>query len=1014
MGGAINTGLFTGMGAGKPKVGRGAQDLGDEVISALKTRLQIRSPSRITQMFGLNAAEGLALGMKSGQAQVAKAAAELGNTAKANVNAALQGLAGPKLAQTIGGSAGAFNGLSRSALNGAGAISRVAISAEALAFVAGTAAAAITVLATAFTAVVNSGAAFEEQLVNIKALTQPTAEEMVKLKDAAMNLGLDLGVGPKDAALAMLELNKAGLSAQQVIGGGLTGALNLAGAAGITAGEGANMAVSAMTAFGLVADDLPRVADVFANFANKTTLTASDLSQFFASLGPAAKDAGLNIEQVAGYAATLAQAGFKQMADAGTSFKTFLTSLQAPSDTAKKSLKQLEVSFYDAAGATRPLGEVLEETRQKLAKLSDERRNGLITDIFGSDASRAARAFFGFTNEAIEENIKAMGLQGEAARVARERMESYAGQVKVLRAEWEAFTAMIGLIFLPALTSIIKGIRNVVESVRLFLNDGERLRQLMQNTAIVVTGVGLAFVYLRQEMIKTAVIGAWTALPGIFAASRLAIVGAATAIKTTFIPAIVAAAKATAAFLAANPWLLVIAGTTAAAVALNNHYSEMRRTYDEIDASNQASHESTMKRVRELNKEGGELNNVKAKYLLAVQSLADAEMGQVQATTIFDKEFWTGERKTSRDEEDIARRRKAVQDYHAELTRLNTEAARRPPVKPINIDPKEVEKQKKALKDLREELAGRQLELRVKGMTELGGQIEQLGNQFDALAIKLKTAFNFDLNNSDLQKGLAEIRAQQAREQTALVKDALDKQKEVRLGHERDVRAAEAALSDDALARRRSELNAQIEDLRTTYAPQIAELLRNAQNKNLSSGDRRQFQDEAGQLQVLQNRQILALERQRDKELEQIAQERLDKVRAAQQETLSSQVRISDAVIRVLEGQRDRELAMAGDVPQARLAIEQRYAPSSSGCASSNWPWKRRRSAAPCAPRTCNRCGTRPARATSGRPWNARPGPNSSMGCVSSNWTARPNWPMSNSSWRNACSRNAPRSTRKA
>ncbi|MFC6663140.1 phage tail tape measure protein [Deinococcus multiflagellatus] len=604
LGGAINTGLFTGMGAGKPKVGRGAQDLGDEVISALKTRLQIRSPSRLAQLFGLNVAEGLALGMKSGQAQVAKAAADLGKAAGANVNSALQGLTGPKLAQTVGGSAGAFAGLTTGASNGAAALGRMAISAEALAFVAGATAAAITVLATAFTAAVNSGAAFEEQLVNIKALTQPTAEQLAQLKDAAMNLGTDLGVGPKEAALAMLELNKAGLSAQQVIGGGLAGALNLAGAAGVTAGEGANMAVSAMTAFGLVAEDLPRVADVFANFANKTTLGAADLSQFFASLGPTAKDAGLNIEQVAGYAATLAQAGFKQMSDAGTSFKTFLTSLQAPSDTAKRALKELEVSFYDATGATRPLGEVLEETRQKLAELSDERRNDLITDIFGSDAGRAARSFFGTTNAAIEENIKAMGLQGEAARVARERMESYAGQVKVLGAEWEAFTAMIGLIFLPALTSIVKGIRNVVEGVRVFLNDGERLKLLLQNTAIVAAGVGLAFVYLRQEMIKAAVLGAWTALPGIFAASRLAIIGAATAIKTTYIPAIIGAAKATAAFIAANPWLLVIAGTAAAAVAINNHFATMRDTYAEADAANEASFEGTMKRVRALTKEG--------------------------------------------------------------------------------------------------------------------------------------------------------------------------------------------------------------------------------------------------------------------------------------------------------------------------------------------------------------------------------------------------------------------------
>ncbi|GGM59600.1 hypothetical protein GCM10008956_39090 [Deinococcus arenae] len=928
LGGAVNAGLLTGMLAGKPAVGRGAQDLGDDVIYGLKTRLQIRSPSRVTTAFGVNIAEGLALGMKSNQGQVAKAARDLGDTASANVSSRLQNLYGPKLSQSLGASGGAFGGVAREAANGAVQIGRFAISAEALAFVAGTTAAAITILGTAFVGAVNSGAAFEEQLVNIKALTQPTTAELVQLKDAAMNLGTDLGVGPKDAALAILELNKAGLSASEAIGGGLAGALNLAGAAGVTAGEGASLAVAGMNTFGLVAADLPRVADVFANFANRTVLGAQDLSQFFSALGPAAKDAGLNIEQVAGYAATLAQGGFKQMSDAGTSFKTFLTSLQAPSDTAKKALKELNVSFYDAAGASRPLGEVLEELRRKLAGMTDQARNGFIKQIFGDDASRAARVFFGATNEAIEENIKAMGLQGEAARVARERMESYAGQVKVLKAEWESFTAMIGLIFLPALTSVIKGVRNVMEGVRGFLNDGERLKTLMQNLAIVVAGVGLAFVYLRQEMIKAAVIEAWTSAPMIFNALRLGIAGAATTLKTVYIPAMIKAAEASVAFIAANPWLLVIAGVTAAAVVINNLYKDIASTYDQMDAASNASFENTMKRVQALTKEGGELNNTKAKFLLATQALAEAETGTVQPTTIFDKEFWTGERKTMVDEADVAKKREAVERYRNELNLLNQEAQRRGAAPPVKVvDPEQLKKQTEALRDLRKELAGRALELRVKGMTELGGQIAQLGDQFDGLAIKLKTAFNWDMTSTDLQKGLAELRAQQAREQTALVTSALDDQKEVRLGHERDVRAAEIALSKDAIAQRRAELDGQIQDLKNTYAPQIRDLLRNGQDKNLSSGDRQAFIREAGQLQQLQNRQVLALERQRDQDLERLAQERLDKVRAAQQETLASQARISAATLSVLEGQRDREIQLAGDVPAARLAIEQRFGP---------------------------------------------------------------------------------------
>ncbi|MFC4636996.1 phage tail tape measure protein [Deinococcus hohokamensis] len=930
LGTLVNSGLLAGFIAGKPRVGKGAQDMGEEVINSLKTKLQIRSPSRVTTVFGLNVAESLALGMKSGMSQVAKAGTGLGNAAQSGVNRGLQSLYGPKLQQSLKLSGGAFGGVADQARNGTTQLGKYALSAEQIGFVAGTAAVAITAFGAAMASAVNSGARFEEQLVNIKALTQPTAAELVQLKDAAMNLGTDLGVGPTETAKAILELNKAGLSAAEAVGGGLAGALNLAGAAGIEAGQGANIAVSAMTAFGLTAKDLPAVADVFANFANKTTLGAEDLSQFFASLGPAAKDAGLNIEQVAGYAASLAQGGFKQMSDAGTSFKTFLSSLQAPSDTAKKALKQLDVSFYDTSGAARPLGEVLEEVRSKLANLTDEQRNARIADIFGSDAGRAARVFFSTTNAAIEENIKAMGLQGEAARVARERLSSYAGQVKVLRAEWKNFTAMIGMIFLPMLTSVVKTVRNVVDALGNVLNDSDRIKAFFKELAIVVAGVGLAYIYLRREMITTAALNAYASLPAVWNAVRLGVIGAANAVKLSYLPAMGNAIKASLAFAAANPWLLVIAGATAAALTIQKLYGDISNTYARMDEANQSSFESTMKRVRALQQEGGELNRTKAKLLLALQQQQDAETGTLKGVKL------TGERIYEVDDAQVVKARTRVRELREELTRLQTEQGRRdsaPKPKVTNLDPEEVKKQTEALKELRQELSRRALRLRVDGLTELGGQLEQLGDEFDALSIKLKTAFNFDLTNTDLLKGLAELRGQRERETTAAIAAALKDQKQVRLDHEREVQSAEAALIKDAASRRRAEYDQQVRELQDKYSPQIQEALRNSQNKSLSTGDRRRFQEEAGLLQVLQNREAVALARQRDQDLDQIAKERLDKerdlqakIRAAQQQTLDAQANATSAAVKLLEGQRDRELAIAGDVPAARLAIEQRYA----------------------------------------------------------------------------------------
>ncbi|MFC3833511.1 phage tail tape measure protein [Deinococcus rufus] len=917
----VSEGLVNGLNLGRPQVGKGAQDIGDTVIQSLKTKLEIRSPSRVTTLFGLNLAQGLALGMKAGTADVAKAGFNLGQAAQNGIAAGGANPFGPKVGQNVGVAAAALGAVAGGAGNGAAALGKFALSAEQVVFLAGAAATALIGLGAGFAVAVKQGAAFEEQIANIRALTQPTAVELQQLSEAAMNLGTNLGVGPTETAKAVLELSKAGLSAADSIGGGLAGALNLAGAAGITAGQGANIAVAAMTAFGLTAEGLPQVADVFANFANKTTLSAEDLSQAIAAVGPVALDAGLDLGQFAGYMATLAQGGFRQMSDAGTSLKTMLLSLEAPSDVAKARLTQLGESFYDAAGNSKPLNEVLDGLRGKIANLTDEDKRAVLRDIFGQDAIRAALVLLKQTPDALDANIRAMGLTGEAARVARERLESLAGQGKVLKAEFDTFVTTIGLALVPALTQVVKGTRLFFEGANAVLNSSKELGKYLPQLTTLIIGVGLAYAYVRREALLTAAVNVVGQIPALFGAARLAIIAAATAIKTTYIPAIVAAAQATLAFIAANPWLLVIAGTTAAAVAIQTHFQEINNTYAQMDASSQASFEKTMERVRALNREGGELNATRAKYLLAVQQLTSAEQGTLTGVSVF------GERQYAVDPEQVEQARARVLALREELTRLNTEASRRGAAAPSPVklaDPADLKKQAEAIAELRRSINDQAFEVRLKGMTDVEQQLARLEQDFDQLSIKVKTAFNFDLTNPQLQAALTELRTARGVQTEAILSQGLEAQRKIRLDHEKGVLAAESALNRDALAQRRTELNRQIDDVKATYGPQITEALNNA--KAAGPGIARQgFYENAAKLQALQTREVSALEQQRDRELDRIAQERLDKVRAAQRATLDEQARGIGAQITLLEGQRDRELQIAGEVPATRLAIEARY-----------------------------------------------------------------------------------------
>ncbi|MGH2165501.1 phage tail tape measure protein, partial [Enterococcus faecalis] len=72
-----------------------------------------------------------------------------------------------------------------------------------------------------------------------------------------------------EAAGAIDELAKAGISTKDILGGGLKGALSLAAAGQMEVGDAAEIAATAMTQFGLKGSDVGHVADLLAAGAGK-------------------------------------------------------------------------------------------------------------------------------------------------------------------------------------------------------------------------------------------------------------------------------------------------------------------------------------------------------------------------------------------------------------------------------------------------------------------------------------------------------------------------------------------------------------------------------------------------------------------------------------------------------------------------------------------------------------------------------------------------------------------------
>lgn len=291
-----------------------------------------------------------------------------------------------------------------------------------------------------FTLSVAAAANFEQALSSVAAATGETAEGMEKIRQAALDAGQETVYSATEAAAAIEELAKAGVSTEDILSGGLDGALSLAAAGSLEVADAAEAAASAMTQFGLSGGDVPHIADLLAAGAGKAQGSVEDMSMALNQSGLVAAQTGLTIEETTGALSAFASAGLTG-SDAGTSFKTMLQALTPTSKEAAKLMDQLGITAYDAQGNFVGLTAFADSLQAGLKDLSVEQQNAALKTIFGSDAVRAAAVIYDQGARGIQEWIDKTNDAGFAAETAATKTDNLMGDLEQLRGAFE--TALI-------------------------------------------------------------------------------------------------------------------------------------------------------------------------------------------------------------------------------------------------------------------------------------------------------------------------------------------------------------------------------------------------------------------------------------------------------------------------------------------------------------------------------------------------------------------------------------------
>ena len=347
---------------------------------------------------------------------------------------------------------------------------------------------------------------FDKQMSAVKSTGQDAVANFDALRDAAIEAGASTAFSASEAAAGMEAMMKAGMSAENVIAGGLKNALDLAASGNMSVADSADFMATAMKNFSIEGADSVRVADAIAAAANKAQGDVSDMANAFKYVSIPARDAGMSLEMTAGAVAQLAEAGIIGE-QAGTSLRSVLMSLTAPSQIAQKAMDELGITLYDGQGKFLGYENAVQQLQDKLGPLSDAQRDMALGTIFGNESISAARVLMEGGADAAREWAEAVSEQGYASDLAATKLDNLAGDLEALGGAFESAFIKSGSGVNDFLRGFVQGataLVNVIGSIPgPVLATGTALAGLAGAGLVVAGGLGHAvgtFIDLRSNI----------------------------------------------------------------------------------------------------------------------------------------------------------------------------------------------------------------------------------------------------------------------------------------------------------------------------------------------------------------------------------------------------------------------------------------------------------------------------------------------------------------------------------
>lgn len=331
---------------------------------------------------------------------------------------------------------------------------------------------------------------FEQQMNRVKAISGATGGQFDQLKQRAVELGASSVFSASEVAQAMENMASAGMNVNDIYSAS-AGVMDLAAVSGRDMGLAAEAVASAMNQFGIAGENATHVADVYAKAAADTNAETVDMAEAMKYAGPVMSSLNSSFEETAAAIGIMSNAGIKG-SQAGTTLRTAMQRLAAPTDVASKLMQSLGISAYNSEGQMKPISELLPHLQERLSGLSEEQRNNALNTLFGKESLSGMLALLDSAGPEFDGVVSGLQNSNGAAKEMADTMNSgLSGSIENLKGKLETAAITVSERFAPYIEQLADKVGELTEW---FTNLSEEQQDQIVKWGLVAAAAGPALV----------------------------------------------------------------------------------------------------------------------------------------------------------------------------------------------------------------------------------------------------------------------------------------------------------------------------------------------------------------------------------------------------------------------------------------------------------------------------------------------------------------------------------------